>query len=479
MPCFNSTEEFRAAEELGFVVPSEDEDYQTGFLKKGKQDPMSHRIIEKRRRDRMNNCLADLSRLIPPEYLKKGRGRVEKTEIIEMAIRHLKFLQERANGLYHGLAHGPSAMVNWRLTEDAPAFHLRIWCPEHGLNFVLGTVLAAERATGDEFRAGFQEALAEAARFLEMQGYGPGDGFCAQLAAHLQRHVELIAKGEAPQREGSRLHQGLSSETTSSSSSSQGYAANGMAARRPEPLPALEPYAPASEPYPMESDKVPNGPIVGPEEPPQDNEPLNLDGRRKCEPTLRAIRKPDHSEDYLHSYKFKNSIERRFSKSQDCEAADMSHNPCKPNAHKRRRAVKPASSTSNSGSGSGSTSQSGCNSHSGSTSQSGSNSNEDARDTSPQDTSSESPHQHYDKPLASPAQFVPVFALSSLGKYYVPLSVDYACLARHLSPHDALESRATLVTAPLHPVTIHVNFQPCFDHHQVKRETNDRDWRPV
>lgn len=59
---------------------------------------MSHRIIEKRRRDRMNNCLADLSRLIPPEYLKKGRGRVEKTEIIEMAIKHLKFLQDRVNG---------------------------------------------------------------------------------------------------------------------------------------------------------------------------------------------------------------------------------------------------------------------------------------------------------------------------------------------------------------------------------------------
>lgn len=33
---FNSTEEFRATEELGFAVPSEDEDYQTGFLKKGK-----------------------------------------------------------------------------------------------------------------------------------------------------------------------------------------------------------------------------------------------------------------------------------------------------------------------------------------------------------------------------------------------------------------------------------------------------------
>lgn len=64
------------------------------------------------------------------------------------------------------------------------------------MNFVLGTVLAAERVTGEEFRAGFQEALAEAARFLEMQGYGTADGLCAQLAAHLQRHVELIAKGK-------------------------------------------------------------------------------------------------------------------------------------------------------------------------------------------------------------------------------------------------------------------------------------------
>ena len=55
------------------------------------QDPLSHKIIEKRRRDRMNNCLADLSRLIPSSYLKKGR--IEKTEIIERAIKHIRHLQ--------------------------------------------------------------------------------------------------------------------------------------------------------------------------------------------------------------------------------------------------------------------------------------------------------------------------------------------------------------------------------------------------
>ncbi|XP_037557619.1 uncharacterized protein LOC119434553 isoform X2 [Dermacentor silvarum] len=67
-------------------------DWDRGHHRFGR-DPMSHRIIEKRRRDRMNNCLADLSRLIPAVYLKKGRGRIEKTEIIEMAIKHLRHLQ--------------------------------------------------------------------------------------------------------------------------------------------------------------------------------------------------------------------------------------------------------------------------------------------------------------------------------------------------------------------------------------------------
>lgn len=63
---------------------------------------MSHRIIEKRRRDRMNNCLTNLSKLIPSSYLKKGRGRIEKTEIIEMAIRYMRSMQEERKRLVAG-----------------------------------------------------------------------------------------------------------------------------------------------------------------------------------------------------------------------------------------------------------------------------------------------------------------------------------------------------------------------------------------
>ncbi|XP_037299084.1 transcription factor cwo isoform X3 [Manduca sexta] len=433
---YNSNDGFGRAsgEQLNFAAPSEDEtEYPPGaYLKKGKvsrQDPMSHRIIEKRRRDRMNNCLADLSRLIPPEYLKKGRGRVEKTEIIEMAIRHLKYLQDRVN--------------------------------------------AAERQAGEDYRAGYQEAVAEAVRFLvEVQGYGPGDGLCVSMASHLQRHCEVVTKGEPLGRDKPRSHPGSSSETASSSSSSHGYALKApVIAQAPPPAPppfAQEPYDDRQPEavYPMDCDRVSVSQvsIATSSDALQESEPLPLDARRKCELTLRTVRKPDHGDDYLHSYKFKNSIERRFSRSQDergcCQAAETAargaHAHAKLYSHKRRRAAKPAPSTSTSASGS----------------------TEDARDTSPQDTSSDSPHHHhYEKP-PPPTQYVPVFALNALGKYYVPLSVEYACLARHLGPYDVLDARAVQLAAPLHPVTIHVNFQPCLNYH-VKREPADRDWRAV
>ncbi|XP_074029749.1 transcription factor cwo isoform X1 [Leptinotarsa decemlineata] len=127
-----------------------EDDCEYGPYKKNKvarQDPMSHRIIEKRRRDRMNNCLADLSRLIPTEYLKKGRGRIEKTEIIEMAIKHMKYLQQ-----------------------------------EHG-------------NPSEHYRLGYQECMSEAMRFMvEVEGHFPREAVCVRLLNHLQKHCETISR---------------------------------------------------------------------------------------------------------------------------------------------------------------------------------------------------------------------------------------------------------------------------------------------
>jgi len=130
------------------------------------EDPLSHRIIEKRRRDRMNNCLADLSRLIPSSYLKKGRGRIEKTEIIEMAIKHMKHLQN------------------------------------HPCNKPEGCELAQEIESGlsktnsvESFRVGYHECLTESMHFLvEKEGLYAGNSFCVRLMTHLQKHYDRLGR---------------------------------------------------------------------------------------------------------------------------------------------------------------------------------------------------------------------------------------------------------------------------------------------
>ncbi|CAF0888473.1 unnamed protein product [Adineta ricciae] len=55
------------------------------------RNPKSHRLIEKRRRDRMNGFLSDLLKLVPHDD-NHGQRRIEKTEIIEMAIKHIRYL---------------------------------------------------------------------------------------------------------------------------------------------------------------------------------------------------------------------------------------------------------------------------------------------------------------------------------------------------------------------------------------------------
>ncbi|XP_060906500.1 hairy/enhancer-of-split related with YRPW motif protein 1-like [Labrus mixtus] len=49
-------------------------------------------IIEKRRRDRINNSLSELRRLVPSAFEKQGSAKLEKAEILQMTVDHLKLL---------------------------------------------------------------------------------------------------------------------------------------------------------------------------------------------------------------------------------------------------------------------------------------------------------------------------------------------------------------------------------------------------
>lgn len=57
-------------------------------------------IIEKRRRDRINTSLSELRRLVPTAYEKQGSAKLEKAEILQMTVDHLKMLQSKGKHCY-------------------------------------------------------------------------------------------------------------------------------------------------------------------------------------------------------------------------------------------------------------------------------------------------------------------------------------------------------------------------------------------
>nr|XP_019961992.1 PREDICTED: hairy/enhancer-of-split related with YRPW motif protein 2 [Paralichthys olivaceus] len=64
-------------------------------------------IIEKRRRDRINNSLTELRRLVPTAFEKQGSAKLEKAEILQMTVDHLKMMQASGGKGYfdvHALA---------------------------------------------------------------------------------------------------------------------------------------------------------------------------------------------------------------------------------------------------------------------------------------------------------------------------------------------------------------------------------------
>ncbi|XP_074540354.1 hairy/enhancer-of-split related with YRPW motif protein 1-like [Halichoeres trimaculatus] len=107
-------------------------------------------IIEKRRRDRINNSLSELRRLVPSAFEKQGSAKLEKAEILQMTVDHLKMLH--ASG---------------------------------GKGFFEAHALAK-----DYRGLGFRECLAETARFLSIiEGRESSDPLRVRLVSHLSNYA--------------------------------------------------------------------------------------------------------------------------------------------------------------------------------------------------------------------------------------------------------------------------------------------------
>ncbi|KAL4646948.1 hairy/enhancer-of-split related with YRPW motif protein 1-like [Arapaima gigas] len=103
-------------------------------------------VIEKRRRDRINSSLAELRKLVPSTSDRQGSAKLEKAEILQMTVDHLKMLHTAGGKGY----------------LDA-------------------------RALAVDYRSlGFRECLAETARYLSaVEGLGITDPLQTRLVSHL------------------------------------------------------------------------------------------------------------------------------------------------------------------------------------------------------------------------------------------------------------------------------------------------------
>ncbi|XP_072319350.1 hairy and enhancer of split-related protein helt [Eucyclogobius newberryi] len=102
-------------------------------LKERKRTPVSHKVIEKRRRDRINRCLNELGKTVPMALAKQNSGKLEKAEILEMTVQYLRalhsadfprgrekgeLLAEFANYFHYGYHECMKNLVHYLTTED-------------------------------------------------------------------------------------------------------------------------------------------------------------------------------------------------------------------------------------------------------------------------------------------------------------------------------------------------------------------------
>lgn len=468
------------------VACSEDDSEYSQYKKNkiSRQDPMSHRIIEKRRRDRMNNCLADLSRLIPAEYLKKGRGRIEKTEIIEMAIRHIKYLQQshKSNG-----------------KEQPDRSHVQ-----------------------EQFRLGYQECMSETMRFLvEVEGYFAREALCIRLINHLQKYCEnlfLRERGntgpkitidddfaQLPQIPTNSLTNGLNNSTLQSPKRPHAeHYENGSQLRdmltactvtikdesRINSHQILRPVGSSNLtqlPIP-EHDRRCNDEYKQQQLAPEDD---YLKSNNRGKERVRKISENDSYSNGSSLYKFKNNIKQRFSQDVSAETSQTDNNNkmCKRRkvVDLRRNSITAETYSSENHSSPIDGSQYSppsselyrlsSESETARISPTGS-SVSDNRLTNryvqlkPENTIQKSgnPYERF-VPITKSSSTVdphhemgknfnvPIFALHAKGSFYIPLTIDYQTLVPFLQHHNISDMLPNVHNIILHPVTINVNFQ--------------------
>ncbi|XP_036288027.1 LOW QUALITY PROTEIN: class E basic helix-loop-helix protein 40 [Pipistrellus kuhlii] len=136
---------------------------------------LPHRLIEKKRRDRINECIAQLKDLLPEHLKLTTLGHLEKAVVLELTLKHVK-----------------------ALTSLIDQQQQKILALQSGLQ--AGELPGRGAEAGQElFCSGFQTCAREVLQFLARHEHAR-DLKSAQLVAHLHRVVSELLQAGAPRK---------------------------------------------------------------------------------------------------------------------------------------------------------------------------------------------------------------------------------------------------------------------------------------
>nr|XP_033781963.1 class E basic helix-loop-helix protein 40 [Geotrypetes seraphini] len=132
---------------------------------------LPHRLIEKKRRDRINECIAQLKDLLPEHLKLTTLGHLEKAVVLELTLKHVKALSNLLEQQQQKILTLQSGIQ----TGDLPARNLE--------------------TSQEMFRSGFQMCAKEVLQYLAKQETERCDVRPSQLINHLQRVASELLQG--------------------------------------------------------------------------------------------------------------------------------------------------------------------------------------------------------------------------------------------------------------------------------------------
>ncbi|XP_006633242.2 class E basic helix-loop-helix protein 41 [Lepisosteus oculatus] len=130
---------------------------------------LPHRLIEKKRRDRINECIAQLKDLLPEHLKLTTLGHLEKAVVLELTLKHLKALTA--------------------VTEQQ---HQKIVALQSGDRSMKSSI----QTDLDAFHSGFQTCAKEVLQYLNrFENWTPREQRCTQLIIHLNKVSAQLLPG--------------------------------------------------------------------------------------------------------------------------------------------------------------------------------------------------------------------------------------------------------------------------------------------